>query len=521
MLFLYSYGYGGKGVEVFNDSFRDELANSGFSITHTFFEFLDLERHQSDPKYRKRLLDFLKSKYAQRRIDLILTGQQPALNFLLDEGRVLAPEAAAITVLAPMPTDMEAASRRIVSHSAAFDIQGTLQRALEMFPKTQRIVFASGSSEADRKLAANAQASALPWSGKLAFEFTYDLSLQDMLKRVAGLPPDTVILFTQYNRDALGQVTVAYEVERMIVKAANAPVFGLYDFNLLNGGMGGSVLGVRKLGQRTAQLALDVLSGQFQLPRQVTSVKSESIPMFDWGQIKRWGGDPGRLGPDSVFVNRVPTLWQQYRNYIVALTAFFLAQSLLIAALIVSRRQRRLGELKIEASEQNLAITQDSIGDAVIATDPTGRVTRMNPAAQHLSGWTPADALGRSMADVFRIMDGKTGETMTDPVQQAMAQGKALGLSRHAVLLARDGQKYRIAYSAAPIRNAADEVVGVVLVFSDVTEQYRVEEALHLTRFSVEAASDAIFWITSDARIVEANAAACRSLGRSREELLQ
>ena len=175
----------------------------------------------------------------------------------------------------------------------------------------------------------------------------------------------------------------------------------------------------------------------------------------------------------------------------------------------------------LKESQESLATTLYSIGDAVIATDPAGRVTRMNPTAERLSGWTLPEAMGHPLAEVFRIINASTRETVADPVQLVMAHGQVVGLANHTVLLAKDGREHQIADSAAPIRNAAGEIVGVVLVFSDVTEKYRAEEALHLTRFSVEAASDSIFWIMPDARIVDVNAAACRALGYTREELLQ
>jgi PAS domain S-box-containing protein len=114
----------------------------------------------------------------------------------------------------------------------------------------------------------------------------------------------------------------------------------------------------------------------------------------------------------------------------------------------------------------------------VIATGAAGRVTRMNSTAERLSGWTLADARDRPLADVFRIVNAATREPVADPVQLVMAQGQVVGLANHTVLLAKDGQEYQIADSAAPIRNASGEIVGVVLVFSDVTERYRAEEAL-------------------------------------------
>ncbi len=183
--------------------------------------------------------------------------------------------------------------------------------------------------------------------------------------------------------------------------------------------------------------------------------------------------------------------------------------------------KRRQMEEALKESEENLATTLYSIGDAVIATDTAGLVTRMNPMAERLTGWTLADACDRPLAEVFRILNAVTREAVNNPVHLVMAHGQVVGLANHTVLQARDGQEYQIADSAAPIRNPAGEIRGVVLVFSDVTEKYKLEKNLHLTRFSVDAASDAIFWMTPDAHIVDVNAAACHSLGYTRDELLQ
>ena len=133
---------------------------------------------------------------------------------------------------------------------------------------------------------------------------------------------------------------------------------------------------------------------------------------------------------------------------------------------------------ELRQSESSLAITLHSIGDAVIATDELGRVTRMNPAAERLTGWAFADAQGQALSEVFHIVNAETREPQPDPAQRAMASGAVVGLANHTVLLAHDGVERQIADSAAPMRDAAGAVIGSVLVFSDVTEQYRMETAL-------------------------------------------
>ena len=132
----------------------------------------------------------------------------------------------------------------------------------------------------------------------------------------------------------------------------------------------------------------------------------------------------------------------------------------------------------LRVSEENLSITLHSIGDAVIATDASGRVTRMNPAAERLTGWRLADARGRALSEVFVISDSVTGEVSLDPVQRVLASGQVVGLANHTSLRARDGLEYQISDSAAPIRDARGQIVGVVLVFSDITEKYRLQQVL-------------------------------------------
>jgi len=128
--------------------------------------------------------------------------------------------------------------------------------------------------------------------------------------------------------------------------------------------------------------------------------------------------------------------------------------------------------------KDNLSITLHSIGDAVIATDAQGCITRMNPVAERLTGWPLADALGQPLTEVFHIINAETRLPSVNPVQRVMEHGTVVGLANHAALLARDGQEYQIADSAAPIRNGAGEIVGVVLVFRDMTEKYQAQEAL-------------------------------------------
>lgn len=147
---------------------------------------------------------------------------------------------------------------------------------------------------------------------------------------------------------------------------------------------------------------------------------------------------------------------------------------------------RKLAEAKLRLSEESLAITLNSIGDAVIATDATGRITRMNATAERLTGWPLAAATGLALEEVFHIIHAQTRQKAPSPIEMVMQQGKVVGLLNHTALIARNGYEYQIADSAAPIRDPEGGILGVVLVFSDVTEDYRVRQDLASTAEMLE-----------------------------------
>jgi PAS domain S-box-containing protein len=145
-----------------------------------------------------------------------------------------------------------------------------------------------------------------------------------------------------------------------------------------------------------------------------------------------------------------------------------LGESLKAMARRISDRERQL-----MASETHMRITLDSIGDGVITTDTAGVITRLNPVAATLTGWSTEDAIGQTLPKVFHIVDNKKRRKIENPVDRVLATGEIVGLGDHALLLSRGGSEYQIADSGAPIRHPDGKIAGVVLVFRDITERYR------------------------------------------------
>ncbi len=164
----------------------------------------------------------------------------------------------------------------------------------------------------------------------------------------------------------------------------------------------------------------------------------------------------------------------------------FIALNLRIQELTTENLRRRRAEAELRAQSEFLKVTLSSIGDAVITTGPDGRVTFMNPVAIGLTGWTAEDAANRPLDEIFHIVHEATREPVENPVTKVFRHGRVVGLANHTTLIARDGTEHSIDDSAAPIRDEDGQILGVVLVFHDVTER----RALEIERDQTERRKD-------------------------------
>lgn len=253
---------------------------------------------------------------------------------------------------------------------------------------------------------------------------------------------------------------------------------------------------------------------------------------FTWLRVDPAGfasGGPGTVVADeNFFIVASQVSGEEWAQRIAGLRQIFLIVTpgllLLVACCAGFFRARQRAMATLRRNEEQLAVTLQSIGDAVLATDTHGRVTRLNRVAQELTGWSNGEAQGRPVAEVFRIIHEETREPAVIPVDDVLRTGEIHGLANHTVLIARDGIERAIADSAAPIRDREGRIIGVVLVFRDVSVERAAEIKLaaaldELDRFFT-LSLDFLCISSADGYFKRVSPAVTDILGWTREEFL-
>ncbi len=282
----------------------------------------------------------------------------------------------------------------------------------------------------------------------------------------------------------------------IVVAAVEPPYFDRL-WRSVDLGAGGAVVLVRRDGTLMMRSPfIEPMMGQA-LPRELPLLREPYASMTEGsyeatsaidGQYRSWAFRQLAGQPDLVVLlgRSAGEVLAPWRRQAMLAAATWLAGTLAVLALVAVLRR---AQARLRSSEEDLAITLHSIGDAVIATDSTGRVTRMNAVAERLTGWSLAEARLRPLGEVFQTVDIGTRSQLIDPAEEVMQTGEIVVSQNHKTLLARDGSECPISTTAAPIRESAGHTVGVVLVFSDVTESYQVRQALASAADSLERTS--------------------------------
>ncbi len=449
------------------------LEADGIGLRNQFYEFLDLQRNPG-VKHRQSLTETMRLRYGGRKIDAIITLYPEALQFALDEGRTLFPDAPIVALYMFPGYEPPKTGRRIIQHVLRHDMTGTLEGALALVPGAKRVYVVSGVHPLDKKNETQARQDLRKWEGQLDFRYLSDLSLEDLLAEVASAPPEAIILYLAMTGDITGKTYNPRDVAERLSQVSKQPVFGLYETLLGYGIVGGSLASYATIGTQAGQLILNILRGNQGSENTPAILDVPPAPMFDWRQLRRWNLSVDAVPPGSIVINREYTLWEQYRWQAVGAIVLLAAQALLILALLVHRQQRRKAEETLRENEECLRLAMSAAELGVWSWD----IPRDRIQVSELVGGMLAETPTAEMPykDALAIVHPEDRERVDAVLQEALRTKKDCEIEYR--IPQADGTVQWISSRGGCTYDPAGTPLRMTGVSHDITERKRSELAL-------------------------------------------
>ncbi len=443
-----------------------------------FLEYLDSKRFVT-PEAQANIRTYLSNKYGTHRPDVIIVSDDAALTFLKESRDALFPGVPVVycgindvAQTAGLPKDFGGIVETL-------DIHDNLDLARRLFPGTKIIAVITDGTPTGLGTRQEIIRASAAFPG-LTFRYFNgeELTTSELLEKLRDLPAESVAIAPAWYLDKAGTVYTNSESYPLICSAAPVPVIATSAANLGLGVLGGKVNSGETQGTYAANVAVRILKNTT-IPEDFTPhTQSLNAYVFDGLALRRFGVSRDLLPPGSRLINREYTFYELYARLVWGVGAFLLVLTALSVTLVLIVLRLRQARGKLAFSEENLRITLNSIGDAVIITDTQACVTGMNPVAERLTGWTIGAAHGRKLTTIYRLLDATDRQPRECPSCKVLKTGEIQALQKRLILLNRMGQESYVADSCAPIRNSAGDMIGTVLVFHDCTEEYLYEEKL-------------------------------------------
>jgi PAS domain-containing protein len=340
VLLLYSNRADLPANIVVDQSLRGRLSEAVAGPIDVYAEYLDVTRFPEESQ-RELERDYLRHRYANKSIDLIVAISRPAINLLIGGSDRMFPGIPVVfglteTRAMPTPPPREGVTGII----SIIEIRPTLRLIRSLHPDARRIVIIAGNAAIERHWAKEALEELRTTAPAVEAVDLGALPMARILREVASSPAGTTILYISMFRDGAGQAFLPSDALVAIAGAANAPIYGISDAMLGLGIAGGHVYSLEALGTAVGDVALRVLRGEG--PETIPVARRDlHRDMFDARQLRRWRIDEMRLPAGSIVRFRTPSTWERYGWYLVGAGLLLVVQSAFIAILLVQRGQRR------------------------------------------------------------------------------------------------------------------------------------------------------------------------------------
>jgi signal transduction histidine kinase len=325
----------------FDRSFQSALESTPAGSIEYHAEYVDSEHfpgeHQSEV-----LHDYLRKKYADHPIDVVVALSDVALEFLLNHRDDLFTHTPIVFVSTRRPNEAQ------YGPGLTGIVQGggyrkTLDLAIRLHPGTKQVFIISGTLSHDKEFETLCRQDLEGFDKGVSISYLTDLPVDQLIFKLKSLPERSLVLYIwQQSQNEEGLVLESRDVLASIASSAKVPIYGVAGWQVGRGIVGGYLRTFDADATRAGEIALRIANGA--QAHDIPIESSKRIPMFDWGELKRWGISEDFLPPGSIVLNRRPTVWESYKWYIIGGISLILVEALLIFALLWQRARRRKTE---------------------------------------------------------------------------------------------------------------------------------------------------------------------------------
>jgi signal transduction histidine kinase len=334
--------------------FREGLLEQSPYAIDLYDASLQTERFEPSQD-QEPFLDYLRALFAGRNLDLVVAMGAPAARFFLQNRARFLPS----TPLLITGTDER--TLRDVPRGINDTIVGSMfnqaqpvEHILRVLPDTAHISVIIGDSPIEKFWLAEYHRALQHLQTRVTLEWLNGLSVDDIARRVAELPPRSAIYYAHVHVDARGVPQENDRVLSRLHEVASAPIFGFIDSNLGSGIVGGPLLSTRRFAEQSTTVAIQILEGT--TPRDIkTPALGLSAPTYDWRELQRWKISEARLPAGSIIEFREPTAWERYRWQLIGIFLTLVCAAGIIGWLLIERRARRTAQL--EARQRLFEVT--------------------------------------------------------------------------------------------------------------------------------------------------------------------
>jgi PAS domain S-box-containing protein len=453
-----------------------------------YAEYLDDGRFST--AHQDAYREYLGLKYSEHQLDLVIAVGDSALEFVARHRSQLFPDAP-IVFFGRNPGAVPTLNSTGVI--ATVDFTATLDLAVTLQPGLEQVFVVSGAGEGDRALAARVRPQFKPFESQLAITYLAGLTTDDLERRLSALPERAAVYYLIVNQDGAGEFFHPLDYLSRLASVANRPIYSWVDSTIDRGVVGGYMESQPRQMNALAELALRVLRGE----------PADSIPtarlnldgnVVDWRQLRRWGISEARVPAGATILFKETGPWARYQPYILAATVLLLAQTGLIAGLLVQSVRRRRAEEAVRESETRFRLLFEAAPVMVWMSGIDKQCIDFNRSWLDFTGRTLEEELGDGWTAGVHPDDlARCLETYSQAFDGRETFRMEYRLRRH------DGAYRWIIDSGVPRFAANGSFVGYIGSALDVTDLKRARTVLaNLNRELMAAHEEERAWIARE-----------------------